>query len=96
MIIKDMSQQSKPIELEMGQCLRRVPGRRAVYEGIYGDRNVIIKIFFSRLQGRRRARRRVSETREWDSRMQECKRVKKLTPVRGQESAIGVKNGKEP
>jgi tRNA A-37 threonylcarbamoyl transferase component Bud32 len=42
---------SKPMELKIDGCLRSVPGRRAVYEGLWEDHSVIIKVFLSRVQG---------------------------------------------
>lgn len=42
---------SKPMELTIDRCLRSVPGRRAVYEGLWEGHSVIIKVFLSRVQG---------------------------------------------
>ena len=56
-LIKNKTQPSKAVELVVGQCLRSMPGRRAVYEGSYEGRSVIIKVFLSRLQGWRHFQR---------------------------------------
>ena len=55
--IRNQIQQEKPVELAVGRCLRSVPGRRAVYEGIYNERAVIIKVFSSAFHGWRHFRR---------------------------------------
>jgi hypothetical protein len=41
--IKNTKDPSKSMELTIGHCLRSVPGRRAVYEGLWEGRSVIIK-----------------------------------------------------
>jgi len=38
---------------ECGRVLRQIPGKRFVYEGFYGGRPAVIKLFVSRLHGRR-------------------------------------------
>jgi tRNA A-37 threonylcarbamoyl transferase component Bud32 len=55
--IRDATQSSKPVELVIGRCLRSVPGRRGVYEGVFEGQSAVIKIFLSPLQGRRHFRR---------------------------------------
>jgi tRNA A-37 threonylcarbamoyl transferase component Bud32 len=49
--IKNTKDPSKSMELTIGHCLRSVPGRRAVYEGLWEGRSVIIKVFLLRVQG---------------------------------------------
>jgi tRNA A-37 threonylcarbamoyl transferase component Bud32 len=55
--IENKKDSSKPVELVIGRCLRSVPGRRGVYEGMYEGQNAVIKIFLSPFQGRRHFRR---------------------------------------
>jgi tRNA A-37 threonylcarbamoyl transferase component Bud32 len=55
--IENKKDSSKPVELVIGRCLRSVPGRRGVYEGVYEGEDTVIKMFLSPLQGRRHFRR---------------------------------------
>ena len=59
-LIKNEKQPSKAAELMVGQCLRTVPGRRMVYDGIFENQNVIIKVFLSRFHGRRHFQREMN------------------------------------
>ena len=55
--IHDRMQQEKPLKLVMGRCLRSMPGRRAVYEGVLHGSDVVIKVFTSAFHGWRHFRR---------------------------------------
>ena len=55
--IENKKDSSKPVELVIGRCLRFLPGRRGVYEGVHEGQSAVIKIFLSPLQGRRHFRR---------------------------------------
>lgn len=52
--------EGKIVELEIGRCLRAVSRRRAVYAGTCEGRPAVIKLFFSKIQGRRHFKRELN------------------------------------
>ncbi|WP_372369078.1 lipopolysaccharide kinase InaA family protein [Candidatus Uabimicrobium sp. HlEnr_7] len=60
--------QNSKESLVCGECLRNVPGKRSIYKGKYQEQEVIIKVFFGKINAKRRMHRELAGIKELDKR----------------------------
>ena len=74
MTIRNEIYGGKATILRCRKCLRTIPGKRIVYDGVANEKPAIIKIFLSRLHGKRHFNRELNGFKELtDRRIQTAK-----------------------